>query len=104
VVRQERPAFSPVLQMSKQAKAYRREDLGCPRSANRVRPSGPSPDRRSARVFKGDVASYLSVERKRLGFAGRDAPSSEGSYFIQRCNADAAGRDFLARTEWGGSK
>jgi hypothetical protein len=34
----------------------------------------------------------------------RDFPSSNGSYFLQRLNANASGRDFRAGTGWGCSK
>lgn len=107
--------FPPVLQIPNQANASRREDLDARAARIECEPLGLYRTGIVRDCVNDDAQSYVSVEFKRLRFAriGRaedavvgvplssdhcDVLSLDGSYFIQRLNANAAGRDFHART------
>lgn len=110
-----------VLQISEQARACRRKDL----DARAARIACGVLSLHQIDVARdcvgGDVRSYALIECESLGLAGtdrgedavvgvafygdhRDFPSSNGSYFLQRLNANASDRDFRAGTGCGCSK
>jgi hypothetical protein len=107
--------FLPVLQISNQARVYLREDLDARAARIECELLGLCPTGVARDCVNGDVRTYVSVEFKRLRLARTghaedavvgvplsgdhcDVPSLDGSYFIQRLNANAAGCDFHART------
>jgi hypothetical protein len=108
--------FLLVLHIPMQTKAYQGKDPDAPPAQSECERLGPRLTDVARDYVNGEAPSSMSAEREVPGFAGtsrgedalikveldsdhRDLPSSQGSYFIQRCNAAAADRNFRAHAE-----